>query len=284
MVPSWIENVTDIACGEERNLVLRNDGTVAEWGYNSWQSVPADLENVIAIDCNSNGFNAALKANGDVICWGYDHNNGHFNFPDINPLVTNNCGCTDETAINFVLTASIDDGSCIGAIGGCTDNTAINYNSSVNTDDGSCISQEEYTIDSLNNLIEQATTSLLSLQHALDTWNTTINLNSGWNIIGYGCPASIDVAEGLSNHTEIITIVKNNNGQAYIPEFGFNGIGDFTPGFGYQIKLTEAIEGFSLCDWYVNDIPEDNIVSLQEELASARAELDSIMSSGCSDI
>ena len=79
MVPSWIENVTDIACGEERNLVLRNDGTVAEWGYNSWQSVPADLENVIAIDCNSNGFNAALKANGDVICWGYDHNNGHFN-------------------------------------------------------------------------------------------------------------------------------------------------------------------------------------------------------------
>ena len=50
---------------------LRNDGTVAEWGYNSWQSVPADLENVIAIDCNSNGFNA-LNTNGDVICWGYD--------------------------------------------------------------------------------------------------------------------------------------------------------------------------------------------------------------------
>tara|TARA_Y100001954_G_C15605908_1_gene500374 strand:- start:193 stop:831 length:639 start_codon:yes stop_codon:yes gene_type:complete len=51
-----------------------------------------------------------------------------------------------------------------------------------------------------------------------------------------------------------------------MPEFGFNGIGDFTPGFGYQIKLTEAIEGFSLCDWYVNDIPEDNIVSLQDSI------------------
>ena len=83
---------------------------------------------------------------------------------DINPLVTNNCGCTDETAINFVLTASIDDGSCIGAIGGCTDNTAINYNSSVNTDDGSVVFLI-YTIDSLNNLIEQATIHFSSNMH-----------------------------------------------------------------------------------------------------------------------
>ena len=67
----------------------------------------------------------------------------------------------------------------------------------------------------------------------------------------------------------------------YMPEFGFNGIGDFTPGFGYQIKITEAIEDFSLCDWYVNDIPEDNIVSLQEENDALQAELDSIY--GCID-
>ena len=44
-----------------------------------------------------------------------------------------------------------------------------------------------------------------------------------------------------------------------MPEYGFNGIGDFTPGFGYQIKLTEAIEGFSLCDWYVNHTYIDSI-------------------------
>ena len=71
-------------------------------------------------------------------------------------------------------------------------------------------------------------------------------------MFGYGCPISIGVAEGLSNHTENIIITKDNNGAVYMPEFSFNGIGDFTPGFGYQIKLTEAIEGFSLCDWYVN--------------------------------
>ena len=66
-----------------------------------------------------------------------------------------------------------------------------------------------------------------------------------------------------------------------MPEFSFNGIGDFTPGFGYQIKVTEAIEGFRLCDWYVNDIPLDNIVSLQEENESLLAELDSLY--GCID-
>ena len=48
----------------------------------------------------------------------------------------------------------------------------------------------------------------------------------------------------------------------------------------------EAIEGFGLCDWYVNDIPEDNIVSLQEEnadleneVANLESEIDSIY--GC---
>ena len=32
------------------------------------------------------------------------------------------------------------------------------------------------------------------------------------------------------------------------------------------MKLSEAREGFSLCDWYVNDIPEDNIVTLQDSI------------------
>jgi len=160
---------------------------------------------------------------------------------------------------------------------GCIDTLAINYNDTANVDDGSCVSVEEYTIDSLEManqaLLEESSLALSSLQQALDTWNTTIDLSSGWNMFGYGCPSPIDVAEGLSNHTESILITKDNNGAVYMPEFGFNGIGDFTPGFGYQIKVTEAIESFSLCDWYVNDIPEDNIVSLQEEVEDLTLEI-----------
>jgi len=160
---------------------------------------------------------------------------------------------------------------------GCTDSLALNYDAVAGVDDGSCIS----IIDSLNSIIEEATTSLSSMQQALDTWNTTIDLDAGWNMFGYGCPAPIDLVQAMSEHTDNIIILKDNNGNAYMPEFGYNGIGDLSPGLGYQIKVTEAIEGFSLCDWYVNDIPEDNIVSLQEELASAKAELDSLY--GCMD-
>ena len=194
-------------------------------------------------------------------------------------------GCIDANAVNYDLEALVPDSCNYSFINGCMDELYIEYNFESTIDDGSCEILLSEALDSLNNELEeineQATTSLSSLQQALDTWNTTIDLDAGWNMFGYGCPTSIGVAEGLSNHTESILITKDNNGNVYMPEWDFNGIGDFTPGFGYQIKVTEAIEGFSLCDWYVNDIPEDNIVSLQEEVENLQAELDSIY--GCID-
>ena len=207
----------------------------------------------------------------------------------------NDCieGCIDVNAYNFDQTAYTDDGSC--EYSGCMNSDAINFDETATIDDEeSCIYSQEYVHGLWNEVddgaieFNEAVASLSSLQQALDTWNTTIDLSAGWNMFGYGCPSSINVADGLSNHTESIIITKDNSGNVYMPEFGFNGIGDFTPGFGYQIKLTETIEGFSLCDWYVNDIPEDNIVSLQEENislseqnTSLQEELDSIY--GCID-
>jgi len=41
-------------------------------------------------------------------------------------------------------------------------------------------------------------------------------------------------------HYVNIEIVKNNAAQVYWPEFGFNGIGDFVPGQGYQLKTNNA--------------------------------------------
>jgi hypothetical protein len=204
---------------------------------------------------------------------GFDANGNPENFGLIHITGTWNDGY-DYTLHQFIME--------IVAIYGCIDSEYYNYNPQANTDDGSCMSYEEYTIDNLEIanqiLLEESSLALSSIQQALDTWNTTIDLSAGWNMFGYGCPSLIDVAEGLSNHTESILITKDNNGNVYMPEWDFNGIGDFSPGFGYQIKVTEAIEGFSLCDWYVNDIPEDNIITLQEENAALQTELDSIES------
>ena len=121
-------------------------------------------------------------------------------------------GCTDSTSFNYNSSATVDDGNCIGIVYGCTDITAFNFDLQANVEDSSCVTLEEYIIDSLQTELEElnqeSTTSISSLQQALDTWNTTIDLNAGWNMFGYGCPSSIDVADGLSNHTESIIITK----------------------------------------------------------------------------
>lgn len=41
----------------------------------------------------------------------------------------------------------------------------------------------------------------------------------------------------LESYSGNIIIVKNNGGAAYLPQYGFNGIGDFVNGQGYQMKL-----------------------------------------------
>ena len=248
---------------------------IYEFTQNTWSKIG---QSIYGSSGSRFGYSTAINGDGTTICIGATNGGQGPGFVRAYQSVT--FGCMDSSAINYNSNADIDDGSCIESIFGCLNETYVEYNSYANLDDGSCeillsdayseLTQENIN---LNNTLDEATTSLSSLQQALDTWNTTIDLSAGWNMFGYGCPSSIDVAEGLSNHTESIIITKDNNGTVYYPEFDFNGIGDFTPGFGYQIKLTEAIEGFSLCDWYVNDIPEDNIVSLQEENADLNQQI-----------
>jgi protocatechuate 3,4-dioxygenase beta subunit len=158
---------------------------------------------------------------------------------------------------SFDIVLEIEDFT-ISTFNGCTNPTSINYNPIATEDDGSCIS-----------IMEQ-------LNESFDAWNVSINLQEGWNIFGYGCPEPIDLVDCIYNYIDYIIIIKDYQGSAYLPEWNYNGIGDLTPGFGYQIKVAEAVEDFSLCDWYVNDVPEDNIVSLQEENAVLSEELEAL--------
>jgi len=69
-----------------------------------------------------------------------------------------------------------------------------------------------------------------------------INLVAGWNMIGYLRLEGADAAAVLSELVDagIIEIAKDYLGSAFLPEWGFNGIGDLNPGMGYQVKTTEA--------------------------------------------
>ena len=70
-----------------------------------------------------------------------------------------------------------------------------------------------------------------------------IDIEEGWNIFGYTSAQIVDIAEIMAPYQDKIYIIKDNNGAQYWPAVDFNGIGDFTPGGGYQIK---AYEPFSI--------------------------------------
>ncbi len=102
---------------------------------------------------------------------------------------------------------------------GCTSETASNYNPDATIDDGSCIE------------------STLSSQ--------TIVLNEGWSIIStYILPENPNFSAIVSPVVEHIVIAKDYAGNAYLPEWDFNGIGDLTIGYGYQIKMNTTEELF----------------------------------------
>ena len=68
-----------------------------------------------------------------------------------------------------------------------------------------------------------------------------ISITAGWNMIGYLRTESADAAAVLGdvNTSGNLIIAKDYNGAAYLPEWNFNGIGDMSPGQGYQLKVYE---------------------------------------------
>jgi hypothetical protein len=68
-----------------------------------------------------------------------------------------------------------------------------------------------------------------------------INLTAGWNMIGYLRlePANAGLILADMSASGNLVIAKDYLGNAYLPEWEFNGIGDMEPGRGYQMKVLE---------------------------------------------
>ena len=113
---------------------------------------------------------------------------------------------------------------------GCTDPEALNYDAAVNMDDGSC----EY---------EQV-----------------LSLPESWSIFSINLLAeNMNIADILSPIEDDVIMVKNHEGMAYIPEWGYNGIVDLQVGQGYQIKLANVNE-ITIEGLYMK--PEENPIEL----------------------
>ena len=69
----------------------------------------------------------------------------------------------------------------------------------------------------------------------------TIPLNTGWNIMPYYATEAINSTLYFSSISSHITIVKDEVGNVYLPDYNFNNIGALQHGKAYYIKVTEAI-------------------------------------------
>jgi len=158
-------------------------------------------------------------------------------------------GCSDTIAciyLPYALSESCEyplqfyncDGNCINdedgdlvcdelEVEGCMNENYVQFSSEATDDNGTCLTtwQQSYIDAELNTI--------------------NFNLSEGWNMISYSNRNPINVADGVSDIEDILIIIKNNNADFYMPEYGFNGIGNFEPGQGYQMKITESYDSFS---------------------------------------
>ena len=101
----------------------------------------------------------------------------------------------------------------IGEILGCTDQGATNFNPNATQNDGSCI---------------------------MPITSQDIDLPVGWSIFStYIETENMNVIAFLSGIQSHIILVKNFLGEAYLPEWNFNGIGNIEYHQGYQVKTNQ---------------------------------------------
>ncbi len=81
-----------------------------------------------------------------------------------------------------------------------------------------------------------------------DCGGVSITLNSGWNMIGFGCAENKNALAAFAAIQDKIIIAKDGEGNAYLPDWDFNGIGDLERGYGYLIKVSEEITNYNICD------------------------------------
>ena len=219
--------------------------------YNSLANTDDDsCEYVSCIDCNGIIFgNTILDECG--ICGGDN----------------SSCsGCTDESAINYDESAIIDNGSCNFITsheinlqqGWSIMSTHLQpENSDIvavfeEIEDNLAIVKDEsgfvyWPTFALNNIYELSVgkgyqVKMNSPEDLLVTgtqvpYDTPLELNGGWNIMGYLHNQQHNAAEMMSSMYNNLIIMKDELGNVYWPTYNLNNIGNMQPGEGYQIKL-----------------------------------------------
>ena len=66
-------------------------------------------------------------------------------------------------------------------------------------------------------------------------------------MIGFYCSENTNALNAFAAIQDKIIIAKDGVGNAYLPDWDFNGIGDLERGYGYLIKVSEEISNYNIC-------------------------------------
>jgi hypothetical protein len=75
---------------------------------------------------------------------------------------------------------------------------------------------------------------------AVNAVATPLSLPSGWSMIGYLPQSDMPIVTALAGITPQILIVKDNDGQAYFPDYFIDDIGTMRVGAGYKVFMKAA--------------------------------------------
>ena len=105
-----------------------------------------------------------------------------------------------------------------------------------NSGDAACNSIYDFTSGECTNISDNPCSSI------------SILLSQGWNMIGFACSENTNALNAFEAIQDKIIIAKDGVGNAYLPDWDFNGIGDLERGYGYLIKVSEEITNYNICD------------------------------------
>ncbi|MDG2165298.1 MAG: T9SS type A sorting domain-containing protein [Flavobacteriales bacterium] len=118
-----------------------------------------------------------------------------------------------------------------------------------------------YVQESQSTYVANGISTITSITSAPLITDQNVELNIGWNMFStYMHFEGMNILDVFEQYAEDIVIIKNYMGNAYLPEWNFDGIGAMIPGQGYQAKMnadkTILFEGDYLT-------PEDHPILLE---------------------
>ena len=169
---------------------------------------------------------------------------------ELNPGICNEStiyGCTNPAYFEYNLEATQNNGSCLN-----TWQDLYNSMHQVNVDLQQEIESLELITSQANYLYQTQVVENVILQNTINQLEEStytenqiyVSLSDGWNIIGFTQVEPMEVSVSIAAISEDVELIKDNDGNAYWPAYGFNGIGNFIPGMGYQMKLNTDVDNF----------------------------------------